>query len=81
MMHPNFPGVFALANWGVFYSLWSQKDWIPEAIRTLIYILLVGAVSLAAVGHIKNWKKREIERSLRVALYAAFAPGCDRGIQ
>src|SRR3712207_8432281 len=28
MMHQNFPALFAIANWSMFYTLWSQKDWL-----------------------------------------------------
>lgn len=41
MMHPNFPALFGVANWGIFYTLWSQKDWIPESFRTPIYSVLL----------------------------------------
>ncbi|HEX8463503.1 MAG TPA: glycosyltransferase family 39 protein, partial [Abditibacterium sp.] len=73
MMHPNFPTLFGYANWGIFYSLWSQKDWIPEAIRTPIYLALVISLLVALVGHLKLKNADETgSRPLRLALYAAF---------
>ena len=50
MMHDNFPPLLARANWGIFYSLWSQKDWFPESIRTPIYVTLALACVLAALA-------------------------------
>jgi 4-amino-4-deoxy-L-arabinose transferase-like glycosyltransferase len=46
-MHPNFPLLFGYANWGIFYSLWSQKDWFPETIRTPIYLAVRTPIYLA----------------------------------
>jgi 4-amino-4-deoxy-L-arabinose transferase-like glycosyltransferase len=52
MMHDHFPPLFAMANWGLFYSLWSQKDWFPENLRTPIYALLAVLCVAAFGGHI-----------------------------
>lgn len=30
LMHENFPQHFWLANWGLFYTLWSQRDWLLQ---------------------------------------------------
>jgi 4-amino-4-deoxy-L-arabinose transferase-like glycosyltransferase len=30
MMHENFPQHFWYANWGLFYTLWSQRDWLLQ---------------------------------------------------
>lgn len=51
MMHDNFPFHFVMANWKIFTTLWSQKDWIPSAIREPIYWLLAlyCAVPLASL--------------------------------
>lgn len=72
MMHPNFPTLFGYANWGIFYSLWSQKDWIPEAIRTPIYLALVAVVLGAIAGQLKARSERVGDRALRMGLYAAL---------
>ena len=29
LLHDNFPVEFMRTNWSIFYSTWSQKDWIP----------------------------------------------------
>ena len=79
MMHPNFPAVFGAANWSLFYSSWSQKDWLPETIRNPIYLVLLAYCALAIVGHARNWRSADsiVEasdeaRSARRALYCAF---------
>ena len=83
MMHPNFPPLFGYANWGIFTSMWSQKDWIPEAVRTQVDLGFVALVVLAAGGHFKlrSPKSRDNSaiqaenresRALRLALYAAL---------
>jgi 4-amino-4-deoxy-L-arabinose transferase-like glycosyltransferase len=59
MMHDNFPPLFAYANWGIFYTLWSQKDWIPETIRTTIYLLLLAYCLAALSGCIKARRQRK----------------------
>lgn len=50
MLHPNFPELFGRANWSMFYSLWSQKDWIPGAWRTPVYLSLATYCGLAFAG-------------------------------
>jgi 4-amino-4-deoxy-L-arabinose transferase-like glycosyltransferase len=77
MMHDNFPPLFAMAHWMEFYSLWSQKDWFPESVRSFIYGLLALLTVTAAVGNMLAWKRREPEtaqsRSARRAIYSGFA--------
>lgn len=87
MMHPNFPTLFGYANWGIFTSLWSQKDWIPQSVRTPIYLGFVALVVLSAVGNFKLRSAKSSDnlaipansnsdsRALRLALYAAL--GCN----
>lgn len=29
--HPSFPHIFAVSNWGIFYTLWGQRDWFRQA--------------------------------------------------
>ncbi len=78
MLHDNFPRVFAMANWELFYSSWSQKDWFPETVRTPIYLVLLGYCALAAIGHLRVWRGAKTAdtiaaRSARRALGCAFA--------
>ncbi|PQV62731.1 Dolichyl-phosphate-mannose-protein mannosyltransferase [Abditibacterium utsteinense] len=79
MMHPNFPTLFGYANWGIFTSLWSQKDWIPESVRTAVYLGFVALVIVGALGHLKlrraDLSKESADaaaRALRFSLYAAL---------
>ncbi len=76
MMHPNFPTMFGAANWSLFYSSWSQKDWFPETIRTPIYLVLLAYCVLALLGNLRSWRaKAEDSReanAARRALYFAF---------
>ena len=59
MMHPHFPSLFGEANWGMFYSMWSQKDWIPETLRAAIYALLaVYSLAALASGARRSWSQR-----------------------
>lgn len=63
-MHPNFPILFAWANWGIFYTLWAQRDWLLQTqsaavaqaplqpIQLSIYLVLAAYTLIAAVGHI-----------------------------
>lgn len=76
MMHDNFPPLFALANWSLFYSLWSQKDWFPESIRTPIYLLLALLCFVALIGHIVGKRRRRVavKNDANVAAANAVAP-------
>lgn len=60
MMHDNFPAVLQFSLWGIFYSMWAQKDWIPEAIRMPIYLALL-LFCLAAVAGNWKWAGRTVE--------------------
>jgi 4-amino-4-deoxy-L-arabinose transferase-like glycosyltransferase len=73
MMHPNFPTLFGWANWGIFYSIWAQKDWIPETLRPPIYIGLLALLVGAVCGHIRARGNSDGSRAKRLALYAALA--------
>ena len=80
MMHPNFPPLFAYANWGIFYSLWSQKDWIPQNLRNPIYISLAVICLIGLIGHARRWTQKYFHkepadntgRVARVACYSTF---------
>ena len=50
MMHPNFPGLVGRAVAGIFDSMWSQKDWIPENLRAPIYWSLFGFTIVGLLG-------------------------------
>lgn len=80
MFHPNFPAAFTAANWGIFYSLWSQKDWIPLPIRLPIYLALALYCLLALAGLARRgWSGRRAGGAARPApdvsgRLAAWAP-------
>ena len=75
MMHPNFLGLFARAVTGIFDSMWSQKDWIPENWRAPIYWPLFGFVAVGLLGALraKNGKSQANEAenlARRIALWS-----------
>jgi 4-amino-4-deoxy-L-arabinose transferase-like glycosyltransferase len=82
MLHDNFPTLFLVANQSLFNTLWSQKDWIPETVRGLVYVAL-GLYCLAAVGgNLGKWWRAKNQsdvtidshvRAGRRATYAGFA--------
>ena len=78
MMHPNFPGLFGRAVAGIFDSMWSQKDWIPENLRAAIYWPLFGFVVVGLLGLIRT-KKSEAQTNQtgtvarRIALWSGGA--------
>lgn len=50
IFNPDFPSYFAQASWGMLATMWSQKDWIPEAIRPAINCLFFAYVAVAVVA-------------------------------
>lgn len=84
MMHDNFPPLLARANWSIFYSLWSQKDWFPLPLRTPIYSILAIACALAALAPLASRRRGtalegtevgeddRLARASRLALYASL---------
>jgi hypothetical protein len=62
MMHDNFPPLFIIANRGIFITQWSQKDWIPETLRTPIYSIFLFYCCIAAIGIMlaaaRRWRAR-----------------------
>lgn len=54
MMHPLFVPLLGIAFWSIFYSLWAQKDWIPELIRTPIYLGLAAYSLVAVAGNLRS---------------------------
>ena len=110
LFHPNFPILFAVANFGCFYkpwmqvmhlmvnvngqvayvplvvqnglfgTVWSQIDWIPDALRFPLFCALALFCLAACIGNFRPSVKpvagSEAEVAQRVALwstYAAFA--------
>ena len=64
MLHPNFPLVFAVANWKLFYTTWSQTDWLlvshpgdptRDSIRLAIYLTFAAWVMLGLAGQLRAW--------------------------
>ena len=85
MMHDNFPPLLARANWRIFYSLWSQKDWFPLPLRTPIYCSLALACVLALLAplaarrclgseteDVEASQDERLARASRLALYASL---------
>ena len=78
MMHPNFPGLLARAVTGIFDSMWSQKDWIPEPLRAPIYWPLFVFVAVGVLGLLRA-KKGELQPdkfgdlARRIALWSGGA--------
>jgi 4-amino-4-deoxy-L-arabinose transferase-like glycosyltransferase len=83
MLHENFPQHLWLANRGIFETLWSQKDWIPEAVRPAVYGALSIYCGFALLGFVgaclaKSNSKQDIIRDFTPQLaigatLAAFA--------
>lgn len=86
VLHDNFPTLFGLANWRIFYSMWSQKDWIPDAINSPVYLALAAYCACAIVGAVVRMvRQRKLARPAvegdeitsadvvaRVALYCPY---------
>ncbi len=86
MMHPNFPALFALANWRMFYTLWSQRDWLMqrtpdgpvEPVQGAIYLFFAAYVFMAIIGAFLQWRKTRGDanneaRQILWPCYGAFA--------
>ena len=68
LAHPDFPRLFALCNWSLFDTLWSQRDWLLqhrtlpigsfETPQLVIYLVLAALCLLAVAGHLKAVGKR-----------------------
>ena len=78
IMHPNFPGLFGRAIAGIFDSMWSQKDWIPPALRAPIYWSLA-SFTLAGLGgtllarRVQSEASAEQTQARRIALWSGGA--------
>jgi len=83
MFHPNFPPLLGQATWGIFYSLWSQKDWIPPALRLGVYLAFAAYCLAALVGAARRkWGRKASsedtpaaaeDRAARIALWSSAA--------
>jgi len=73
LMHPNFPPLLGRAAWGIFYSLWSQKDWIPEGLRLSVYLSLAAYCLAALIGALRQRRARPPAREPRSARIAVWA--------
>lgn len=87
MAHPNFPILLGQAVWGIFYTLWSQKDWIPEPVRLGVYLAFAFYCLLALIGGVRARQSRKKEkpegvtaedgtaedRAARIALWCSVA--------
>ena len=82
MMHPNFPMVFAVANWRLFYTLWAQRDWLMqrvpdgpvEPVQGAIYLVFAAYTLLASIGALRGWlrSKNAPDREARLALWPCY---------
>ncbi len=54
LMHPAFLPLLGTALWGIFYSLWAQKDWIPEILRLPIYATLALYCVAGGLGNLRR---------------------------
>jgi hypothetical protein len=74
MMHDNFPFALRTALWSIFYSLWSQKDWIPETLRPAVYASLSAYCVLAVAGLLVATTRRD-RSSSHAETHSDGAPG------
>lgn len=79
MFHPNFPPLLGQAAWGIFYSMWSQKDWIPDPLRLSLHLFFAAYCVLALVGTARRkWRRQSSEaavpdRAERIAVWSGSA--------
>ena len=88
MMHPDFPEIFVKCNFGIFATLWAQRDWLgqkvappvsfPPPLQPLqLGIVLVFALlaTLACIGHLRARKTPDSEfgAANKAAFYAPLA--------
>lgn len=80
LMHPAFLPLLGLALWGIFYSMWSQKDWIPELLRLPIYLALAGWSVVGVAGNVRLRSSRNQPRKLgRRGLEGGVSPASEAG--
>ncbi len=54
MMHSAFLPLSGIALWHIFCSMWSQKDWIPETLRSPTYAAFVIYSTIAVLGNVRS---------------------------
>ncbi|HEX8237910.1 MAG TPA: glycosyltransferase family 39 protein [Abditibacteriaceae bacterium] len=76
ILHENFPLHFWWANWGLFYTLWSQRDWLLQRASSsvalqpaqlAIYLLLLLYSVAALVGTLVARRKTQPSSDLELA--------------
>jgi 4-amino-4-deoxy-L-arabinose transferase-like glycosyltransferase len=81
MMHPNFPMLFALANWRMFYTLWGQRDWLMqrtpngpvEPVQGALYLFFAAYTLIAFIGIVLRWQReRPQPGEARLILYPCY---------
>ncbi len=85
MMHPQFPMLFAMANWRMFYTLWAQRDWLmqrvpdgpEEPFQRAVYLAFAAYTALAIMGAFINWQRERKtpdikDRQILWPCYGAF---------
>jgi 4-amino-4-deoxy-L-arabinose transferase-like glycosyltransferase len=81
MMHSNFPMLFALANWRMFYTLWAQRDWLMqrtpdgpvEPVQGALYLFFAGYTLAATIGIILRWRREKYQSGeMRLTLWPCY---------
>lgn len=81
MMHPNFPMLFALANWRMFYTLWAQRDWLMqrqpdgpvEPVQGALYLFFAAYALAAAIGIVLRWRReKHLPNEARLTLWPCY---------
>ena len=74
LVHPDFPGIFLQSNFGIFATLWSQRDWLGQKVvpptgfpppwqplQLAIVLTFAALATLACVGHLRARKTKIAE--------------------
>jgi len=88
MVHPDFPDIFLQSNFGIFATLWSQRDWLGQKVvppagfppplqplQLTIVLVFAALATLSCVGHFRARKTGDAEFGARnqAAFYAPLA--------
>lgn len=88
MAHPEFPAIFVESNFGIFRTLWSQRDWLGQVVapptgfppplqpfQLVVALAFSLLATLAVVGHLKARKTRDstFEAANKAAFFAPLA--------
>jgi hypothetical protein len=82
MAHPDFPGIFLFCNWGIFYTLWGQRDWLRQVAapqfgarpplqptQTTIYYVLLFCTILGLAGLVwRRIQRKDVTGGTEVSL-------------